>query len=138
MSDLFRDKAGIDTEATSEYTQLFDTHLATERGQFTDQIISVLSEDKNQAPYKVLSYVKEQGFLICLAEDSALPDNIRVDFINNTNAPEGNILLAKVENSEDIARHFKIEEKTYSTLQNFKVDLAIAKANVSTKLSHAI
>ncbi len=125
------------TESTPEYKLLYDTHLATERGVNTDQIIGALSEDPNQAPYKVLTYVKEQGFLISISEDPTLPNNLQANFIDNVNTPHGSILLARTENKEDAARHFKIEDKTFNTLTSLIIDPDVAKANVETKLGHA-
>lgn len=134
MSDL-SETLGMNTEATPEYTELFNQLLFAELTTNTEAILSILGGEGNNVPLAVIEDEKEGTDGLLIEELDQKPNVLGIRLLNSNN---GSKFVIEVSTDDDVIFAQPISENTFTQLRGLAIDPDIAVVNVKSKLSHAI
>lgn len=134
MSDL-SEAFGMKTEATPEYTELFNQLLFAELTANTEAILSILRDEGNNVPLAVIEDEKEGTDGLLIEELDQKPNVLGIRLLDSNN---GSKFVIEVSTDDDVIFAQPISKNTFTQLRGLAIDPDIAVVNVKSKLSHAI
>lgn len=135
----FGNELGMNTESTSEYNELLNLKLAAELTKNTDSIIGALVDDENTLLYEMMDATRNAGFGIFLEDASHIEkDTLAAHILDTQNKQIGELRLSVMEEDSNTRTIFNVEKETFGKLTELILDPLVCKANVESKLKHAI